>query len=320
MAMRDGDRLSFQVNGSPPVVYYDSFPLTATTPGSFALDVPAGQKIERLRFATQALPPNPSPLEHGDELYARGKFQEALDYYRQQELGDLTSEIGQEVRYKAGNCLMRLNRHEEAAPFMEDVAAAKGQRRPPQAAFQLWTIRLKQHKLEQVDAILLDLSHRFSADFLADRIPLEVAPAPAHSLYRAIARLQVHPLRRPAGTEAGRVVALVELFGARDYDRMHLRLSLARAYHIAGRYAEAMQTLEKILADESLAATWSDEKHRLLPWQIRVVEEYGSLHAPGRRSAQGLAGDRQAAAAPRQAPIARRMCRSWRKGPGSRPF
>lgn len=283
MAARDGDRLSFQVNGLPPLVFYDSFPLTAASPGVFALELPAGQRLKRLRLATQALPPQASPLEHGDELYARGKFQEALDYYRQQDSAGLAREIAQEVRYKIGTCLLRLNRLEDAAPYLEEVAASEGNRWPPQAAFQLWTLRLKQHKVQQVDAILLDLSRRYSAEFLADRIPLEVrqhllTAYTVQTLGFKFIRFDAQQVQK-----LERVVDLIELLRARDYDRLHLRLSLARAYHIAGRYAEALRELEKMLTDPTLVGTWPDEPHRLLPWQIRVVEEYGWV--------QRLAGD-----------------------------
>lgn len=276
-ASRQGDRLLFQVNDQAPAVYLDSFPLTSAAPGVFALQAPAGVGLERLRLASQALPSQPSPLERGDEQSARGQFAEALTEYRGQELAAAATELGQELRYKMANCLFRLQRFAEAAPLLEEVAAQTGDRWPPLAAVHLWIIYLQANQLDAVDAVMLDLTRRFQADQLASVIPLEVRKhlLTAYTLQSLGARFLRHDPLRIAKLE--RAIGLTDLLRARDYDRMHLRLSLLRALHFAGKFDDAIRLAEAMLQDPTLAGAWPDSPHRLLHWQIRTVEEYGWL-------------------------------------------
>lgn len=274
---RDGDRLSFQVNDLEPVVYFDSFPLAGAASGVFALRAPAGLSVRRLHFASQALPPTPSPLERADELYARGQFAEALAEYRRPELPAATTDLGQELRYKIGNCLFRLQRFDEATPLFEELAPGNGPRWPALAAMHLWLIHMQRDQLVQMDTLMLNLTRRYTPEQLASLLPLEIRPhlLRAYSVQTLGAKFIRHDAQRIPKLE--RVVALTDILRVRDYDRMHLRLSLARAYHLEGQYDKATQLLEAMLADPTLAGAWPDTPHRLVHWQIRTVEEYGWL-------------------------------------------
>src|SRR6185369_4902088 len=117
----------------------------------------------------------------------------------------------------------------------------------------LWIIYLKRHQLLQIDTILLDLSRRYSTEHLASLIPPEVRPhlLKAYTVQSLGLHFVRHDPLRAAKLE--RVVALTDLVRARDYDRLHLRLSLVRAYHFAGQYPKAIKLSETMLEDPTLA-------------------------------------------------------------------
>lgn len=275
-ASRDGDRLSFQVNSLQPVLYFDAFPIAAADAGVFAVQAPAGVRLQSLRAFNQALPAAPSPLERGDDFYNRGRFQEALDHYRQQPEAPVDIEAGQELRYKSGACLVRLKRLEEAAPLLEQVALAEGQRWPLMALFQLWLVRVQQNRLDEVDAILLKLSDRRFVEQLATVLPVELR---THVTYAysvdtlAADFIRFDPLR---AAKLERILPLANLFPTEDYQRLNLRGSLLRAYVLERRLDKALELAEELVTDKALMAV-EDEVSRALAWQIRVIEEYGWL-------------------------------------------
>src|SRR5262249_58674126 len=111
-ARHEGERLSFQVNDLPPLEFHDVFPIGSSEKGAFAVLWPPGAGLGRLRGSRRTTPGEPSLLERGDMLYARGQFAEALLDYQAQAPVASDPKIAQEARCKEGLCLMGLGRYE----------------------------------------------------------------------------------------------------------------------------------------------------------------------------------------------------------------
>src|SRR5262249_52094389 len=146
-ARHEGERLSFQVNDLPPLEFQDVFPIGSSEKGAFAVLWPPGAGLGRLRGSRRTTPGEPSLLERGDMLYARGQFAEALLDYQAQAPVASDPKIAQEARCKEGLCLMGLGRYEDAEKPLEQLAASPGERWPVVAACQLWLLRLRHNDL-----------------------------------------------------------------------------------------------------------------------------------------------------------------------------
>lgn len=277
MATRSGNQLALQAGGLPSVAFYDAYSLAGPDPGTFGWCPSEQARLMRLTVATQALAPTPSPLERGDALFDAGKFQEALDEYQRQAPGTENASLTHELRYKVGASLARLGRRDEAAELFEQVSAIDAGRWSQLSACQLWEIRLEQERLADVDTVMVDMLNRYSTDELASVVPYQLRARvltsfSVQSMGEDFAR---YDPRRVARLE--RIVPLADLFKSNDYERIHLHLSLIRAYHLAGDFDRAVELAEQTLADPTLAGAWEGEPTRLLHWQIRVCEEYGWL-------------------------------------------
>jgi tetratricopeptide (TPR) repeat protein len=151
---RDHDRLTFQVNGLPPLEFRDLFPPKRV--GVCGLFWPA-KALESFRGWRRTLPSKPSPLESGDDLYLRGRFVDAQGEYGKQARLSAGNEVGQEAHVKEGLCLAALGQLDEAAVILSNAAAADGPYWPHVAATQLLVVRLRQKRFDAVGQILDDL-------------------------------------------------------------------------------------------------------------------------------------------------------------------
>jgi tetratricopeptide (TPR) repeat protein len=117
-------------------------------------------RLTALKVRRQALPPTPSPLEQGDELYTLGQDAAALAAYERQAQAASVPAVAQEARYKAALCLERLNRVDEAATMFARVAGSEGERWPVAAAANLWLLYLERNRLSEAEAVFASLSAR----------------------------------------------------------------------------------------------------------------------------------------------------------------
>jgi tetratricopeptide (TPR) repeat protein len=245
LASREGDRLTFQVNDLPPVTFEDVFPIRGTESGVYGLLWPGGVRLLRLQGRSQTLPAAPSPLERGDDLTARGQFEEAIGSYREQAIASKDKETTQAARYKEGLCLVAMKREEEAAQVFEPLAAQPGTRWPVLAACQLWAIRLGQDRLADAEAIFEGLSTRHKFEKLAVQIPVELRDRIVNK-YVEDARLLDFILRPNPNKlrDMERAIAVQELCGAHVEGA---KRNLLRGYCSAGKMDEAVQLAEAIL-------------------------------------------------------------------------
>jgi serine/threonine protein kinase/tetratricopeptide (TPR) repeat protein len=155
---RDGDRLEFQVNQLPPLVFHDAFPLSPSL-GYYGVYWAPDVRLTHLHARRQAEPPFPSPLERGDALYFQGMFRDALSAYEEQVR--VRGPAALEARYKAGLCLLRLSRADEAATQFERLSGESAERWPMLAACRLWLLRLEQKRMPDAEVVFDSIKARY---------------------------------------------------------------------------------------------------------------------------------------------------------------
>ena len=168
---RDGDRFRVQVNDLLQIEYWELAP-PRPGEGTFGILWPAGVPLTRLRADTLPLPPTPSQLERADDLFALGRFADALPLYEDQ--ARTGGPAAAEARCKAGLCLLELGRPDEAIQTLEPLAAAPGERWPAVAGVYLWLAHLRQNRFEDAQAAVTYLAGRFPRDVLARLVPESV--------------------------------------------------------------------------------------------------------------------------------------------------
>ncbi len=250
--VREGDRVSVQVNDEPPLVFFDPIPLPNQDGEVGALAWPYRAGLERLVVHRQTLPGKMSDLEEGDALLLAGRPQEALACFQRRTAADRKDRTGQEARYKAALCQFRLGRGDEAVSLLEKLCTDPGDRWPLLAAAQLLLARVRAEQFPQADELLEYLVNRYLPEELSRVLP-DVLPEQAReeifTRYPIVgfdalngepdrfARLRrMHDLARALQLET----VLVE----RDAS---LSKAFARAYRIEGRNDEAVRIIRDAL-------------------------------------------------------------------------
>jgi tetratricopeptide (TPR) repeat protein len=147
IASRKGDRLTFQVNESNPVVFHDLAPLDRES-GSLGLVWPQGVRL-LLLHARKMPPPAVSPLEQGDTLYVHRRYTDARDSYQKQIVAmgpKAESALWREALCKIGFCHLQLGQPKEAREaFTQAVSAAvkPGEIWAVMARYQLWLLHVQ---------------------------------------------------------------------------------------------------------------------------------------------------------------------------------
>jgi tetratricopeptide (TPR) repeat protein len=126
-AKREGDRLSFQVNDRKPAETRDPFAvgMGQREKSFFGVHWPLGVGLRRLTANHSELPPRPNELQKGDDLFVQGKYEDALQAYREAAIKIKTDEplVREEARYKEGLCELQSNREEEAVRIFEEIVS-----------------------------------------------------------------------------------------------------------------------------------------------------------------------------------------------------
>ena len=234
---READKLQVQVNEGKNLVFFDAFPLRVQEGAVFGLIWPEQARLMQLRGSIQGLPPVPSPLERGDDLYEKGHFGDALTLFQEQAVAAPNGEVKQEALCKAALCLVQLNRLDDAAEVFGPVVSEEGQRWPLLAASQLFVIRLQQNKFDDLEALRVSLANRFGFEQLAGHIPLHVRKSILRSIqvttndFLMPDRAQVHKLEQ--------ALALAALFQEKEF-HLWSSLHLARLYFALGDEKKAL--------------------------------------------------------------------------------
>jgi tetratricopeptide (TPR) repeat protein len=272
VAGSDAGRLTFQVNSLPSLDFQDGFPLSGSNPGVFGLYWPAGIPLESLQASRLLLPRQPSALEKGDELFARGPafYPQALEFYEKHALVSAGQEIGQEAKYKAGLCHEKLRHYEEAAKIYQSLFVEPGKRWPLLAGLQLFLIHLRQNKLGDADDVIKKLafspelffgdpSGRGRLEELASMVPDEVI----QEIWRTVFANNsgINMVKRGLLLDLRYVDLAEQLVPLENYlhfpakERVILRVALALLYRIAGRNSDAAQAYELVMEKDWATAT-----------------------------------------------------------------
>ena len=137
-AGRVGERVSMGVNRQRLLTFEDPFPVGVDQPVRVGVYWPSGVGLVELTVEHQALPPEPSALERGDDLVSQGRYGEALEEYESQARKSVGSEAETETSFKQALCLNRLGRQEEAIRLLEGLT---GKLSSPQEATERWCLR-----------------------------------------------------------------------------------------------------------------------------------------------------------------------------------
>ena len=172
-AGREGNRLLFQVNDLPPLVFQDVFPLRQG--GVFGLCEWTGARLRSWHAWRLAQPATASLLEQGDDRFDRGHYAESLRCYRQQAATAGSGRaVTDEAHYKEGLCLTALRRPAEAVTLFERLAAEAEPRWSILASCQLWLLHLRQNRFDEANVFFETLAARYRFEELAASIPDEV--------------------------------------------------------------------------------------------------------------------------------------------------
>jgi serine/threonine protein kinase/tetratricopeptide (TPR) repeat protein len=178
-AEHDGEILSLQVNGQSPLVLEDPFPIVAES-GVLGVYWPAGIPLNRLTADRRTVPTQPSTMEQGDELFRKGQFAEAQDFYRDQARTQPEGEAGQQACYKQALCLIEIGKPDEAAALLREVAesleaaSTQGRTAPKwslRAACRLWLQEVQRDRINEADELLTRLAPFYRFEQLVTLIP-----------------------------------------------------------------------------------------------------------------------------------------------------
>ncbi len=254
MAKREGDLLKFQVNDLAALEFQDPFALGRGPKGSFGVVWPSGAGLRRLVAAHQELPPKPSGLEVGDELFLQGKAEEALDRYADAARSADAEPVRLEALYKQGLCDLQLNRDGEAQKIFQGLAAALVQ--GAEGAAKRWAfladcqlLILYFREKDGIDRAAAILDRLSSYEYTFDRLALLMPPDVQRQVLSKVqpgsvgSNFHRRPEDHVARTEfAVRASELLEPPSHRGDWSYH---GLMRAYMMVGRNDLALRTADK---------------------------------------------------------------------------
>jgi eukaryotic-like serine/threonine-protein kinase len=252
-ASRVEERLTFQVNAEPEMVFDDPFALSTSQPGFFGLFWPEKARLVTLTAQRQALPAQPTPLEQGDQLYGEGKFADALSFYQAQEAVADRPEAVDQARYKEALCLLELARGDEAARLLEALLPREGGPKASRwamlAGCRLWLLRLEQRQFPAAEQLLEVLSTKYSFDDLVVLVPAQLRQG-ILGYYRMSGGWWRVAFKNDDSIERiQRALRIEELLNESDYERRMTRWRLCDAYRAAGNRELALTTLRDLLED-----------------------------------------------------------------------
>jgi tRNA A-37 threonylcarbamoyl transferase component Bud32/tetratricopeptide (TPR) repeat protein len=255
---RDGDRLSFQLNDMPPMVFHDLFPFAESGSEGFWMHWPAGLRLRRCKAYGRSQTAAPSLIEEGDRQFNRERFAPALDVYERLMVQAEEPVLKREAIYKAALCNMSLGRSADARKGFERLAGLL--EKADGASTDPWTW-LANTQLLQMS--LRNSKDRAQADEILDRMALMKTDG-SEDLSTRVPYIDVHEManfysqrgislfaRRTAEyvKTSERADAFADLFSADNFMQTQCKHLLTRAYRLAGRTEEAKSIVDNWLGD-----------------------------------------------------------------------
>lgn len=240
---RRGQQLWFRVNNEEAMAYEDVFPLIA--PGNFALWWPNGAKLTRLSASSQRLGDIALPLERGDDLYSRGRYDRALLFFREQALTTSCETVAAEARYKEGMCLAAVGRQEEAAEVFRLILPNTHLRWSALAACQLWMLGLQSGGITEAEAFVDHLEAvGISVDDLLQILPTSLVQQVHADIMKSAQGINYALNQSPETIHQLRQLSRFEKALGLDY--IHSTVSLSRSYWLQGDVDEALRVAKEL--------------------------------------------------------------------------
>jgi tetratricopeptide (TPR) repeat protein len=291
-AKREGDRLTFQLNQRPPLLFQDPFPLSGASAGVYGLYWPTGVGLRSAGGSRQARPAAASPLELGDEVFTRGgepSYREALDHYRQA-VASAGRTWGPEARYKQALCQLKLRQDRDAADTLTALAGEPGERWPELARVQLILFHLRRRELDKAGERLqafttlvplpgpgmLDrLAPGERVQQLAGLVPDETYQEIWEALFDQFKGLGLFRLGPRDADVLKQLVVLIDHVDFPARQRLIGRLALGFTYRLGGRPAEAARVYEEALRRDRTALSQDGLQFILLQEYCWSLQEMG---------------------------------------------
>ena len=268
---RVAERLSFQVNDRPPVEFLDIFPLPDHDSRVFAVECSGDVPVTLLRASVRPAAQTISPLEHGDELYARNRFNDAADEYGKQAVLSAASEFGQEARFKQGLCLLKLHRTADAAEQFERLGKEQADQWPPLALCQLWSARLNAGEADQAYAVFEMLAARYPAEGVRPLVPLDLVASIIDRYHTEAGGTSQFFYHANLARSLARADSVEEFFNLSGPERDVTRYWLCRMHLFLGESREGLRLAEQLVRSE--AAPGIEKSFR----QLQLWESYAWL-------------------------------------------
>ena len=240
--VEDG-RVTFVAGRLPALAFEDVFLHTGSPAHRFGLLWPPAVPLVSLEALRQPLPATPSPLEQGDELFAREQWDAALAHYREQ-VGRARGELPRDqARFKEALCLLQLGQEDAAAEILHALAVSEDERMRVLAACQLWLVRLRRQQYDEADAVFRSMQARYDFKQLALMVPEEDRRNIVSGSYEATTG--THSLRFSAADMRflerahGAAELLVPDEGPEAKAMRYWQL--LRAYHLVGEHDKGIQ-------------------------------------------------------------------------------
>jgi tetratricopeptide (TPR) repeat protein len=287
-ASREADRLSFQVNRGKPLEFSDSFPLSTNDSGVFGMLWPEDVRLRSLQGYVLPTAALPGLMDAADDRFNEDDFEHALEAYVRLRKSADTVRGRQEARYKEAICLRSLKRERESLAAFEELAhelspleEAGPETRWPLLAYGqllLHHARMKTPEArDRTNAILdrLMLQHGNVAKLFA----VLISPSEREQLVygAAVGGLNL-VFRRPNDQieDSLRAVKAAEILEGESAEILRAKLSLVRAYHMAGRDAEAMRVIEPLIRDmATYCVSGHDYGHLLIEQYCWILRSRG---------------------------------------------
>jgi WD40 repeat protein/serine/threonine protein kinase len=280
-ATRDGDRLTFEINGQKVLECVDLFPLTASEGNAYGLRWPATVGLTSLSAERLLRQDSESPLEQGDQLYARGQWNLARQFYEKARLNTV-DERRQEIEYKAALCELREGEadkalRENALRRFDALQHQSGVRFPMLAACQIWIDLVQQSEIRLANAQLDFIKTAFpDSKELALTLPDEDRMIIVNA-YNVPGSLRIH-VDKSMIERCERSEAALELIGAAAGWVQLARMDVIQSLAQASDFSEAMRKAQSYLAQLPVGS-W-EAAQILVEYAWIAREAHGDLSGP----------------------------------------
>lgn len=228
------------------------FPLAVSRSNQLTISCswPRSSLLTSMAINEAQTPTKPSLLQQGDDFYLQTKWLEARSCYEGVMTDVATTEITREARFKRGMCEFQLQRWEEAASDLEEVALAEENLFRASALCHAWYARRRLDDYERAGALYDRLATSVSPAMLAETLS-DAQVQHLVGLTPNTSGLQIVFASKDVVQDVERTIAIQRIvdpgFRSNSFEN---RFTLMRLYHSQGRLAESLQVGKEICASE----------------------------------------------------------------------